>query len=537
MRGGLRGARSQLVEADGDGLAEVHGGLARVGGNLNEHVAPGKIFAGEAVFFRAEDQGDGRAVGAPAFNEASEIGKRNHRLLGFAVGEGSGADDKGTVCNGLSEGACLYCVLEQVLCADRGQGFAPVGFVGRDDGELMETEVGHGTRGRADVERIARGDKDDADGMGVKGQETIVVRRRGTLTQTNALGVAKMLGNSLSPVVGGRIPATGRHDGGGVLSGRRTAMAMESSIKIGALKKSEVLEADRIMRVAFGTFLGLPNPAEFMGDRQMMIPRVKSGNVKAIAARDGGRLVGTNLATRWGAFAFFGPLTVLPEYWDRGVAQRLLEATQKVMDGWGVRHSGLFTFAQSAKHVGLYQKFGYWPQHLTAILTRTPQAGLAAATLLSEMRKGEREAAIARCEKLTSRISKGLDLTEEIRAVLAQGTGDVVVSSWRGVLEGFAVCMQGAGSEGGSKTCYVKFGAARGGNGAAERFDRLLDGCEAFAAARGAVVEAGVNLARGEAFCHLRSRGYRVMMQGVAMQRPHVEGFNRPHAWVMDDWR
>jgi GNAT superfamily N-acetyltransferase len=314
-------------------------------------------------------------------------------------------------------------------------------------------------------------------------------------------------------------------------------MSNELSIKTGPLKKSEMDEADRIARLAFGTFLGLPNPMEFMGDRNLLIPRVRSANVKAIAARQGARLIGTNLATRWGSFAFFGPLTVHPEFWDRGVAQRLLEATLKVFDGWGVRHSGLFTFAQSAKHVGLYQKFGYWPQHLTAILTRQPHPGLLQATLLSQLKKRQREEAIEACEKLTNRISRGLDLTAEIRSVLANGTGDIVLSSRRGLLEGFAVCMNGAGSEGGAKICYVKFGAARSGPGAAERFDRLLNGCEAFAASRGAIVEAGVNLARGEAFRHLRSRGYRVTMQGVAMQRPHHEGFNRPHAWVMDDWR
>lgn len=314
-------------------------------------------------------------------------------------------------------------------------------------------------------------------------------------------------------------------------------MSKELSIKIGPLKASEAAEADRIMRVAFGTFLGVPEPVEFMGDRQMLIPRMQSAHVKAIAARDNGRLIGTNLATRWGSFAFFGPLTVLPEYWDRGVAQRLLEATVKVFDGWGVRHSGLFTFAQSAKHVGLYQKFEYWPQHLTAILTRTPQPGLRDARLLSGLKKTDREQAIKACASLTNRISKGLDLTGEIRSMLSSKTGDVVLAERRGVLEGFAVCLTGAGSEGGEKVCYVKFGAVRGGNGAAERFDRLLDGCEAFAASRGAIVEAGVNLARGEAFCHLRSRGYRVTTQGVAMQRPHLEGFNRHHVWVMDDWR
>lgn len=314
-------------------------------------------------------------------------------------------------------------------------------------------------------------------------------------------------------------------------------MPKEDSIKIGALKASEVDEADRIMRLAFGTFLGVPSPGDFMGDRQFMHPRVLSAHVKAIAARDGTQLIGTNLVTRWGSFGFFGPLTVLPEYWDRGIAQRLLKSTVKIFDDWGVRHSGLFTFAQSAKHVGLYQKFGYWPQHLTAILTRTPQATLAEVDLLSQRKKAAREEAIAECAQLTNRISKGLDLTAEIKAVLAQGIGDVVLLEKRGKVDGFAICMTGPGSEGGEKTCYVKFGAVRGGPGAAERFDHLIDGCESFAAERGAAVEAGVNLSRGEAFCQLRGRGYRVTTQGVAMQRPHVEGYNRPHCWVIDDWR
>ncbi len=77
----------------------------------------------------------------------------------------------------------------------------------------------------------------------------------------------------------------------------------------------------------------------------------------------------------------------------------------------------------------------------------------------------------------------------------------------------FAVCLNGPGSEGGAKTCYVKFGAARGGADAGERFDRLLDACEAFATARGLEIEAGVNLCREDAFRRMRARGYRVSMQ------------------------
>ena len=65
--------------------------------------------------------------------------------------------------------------------------------------------------------------------------------------------------------------------------------------------------------------------------------------------------------------------------------------------------------------------------------------------------------------------------------MLAQGVGDVVMIDSRSKLDGFAVCMTGPGSEGGAKTCYVKFGMVRGGDGADARFDRLLDSIEGFA--------------------------------------------------------
>ncbi len=315
-------------------------------------------------------------------------------------------------------------------------------------------------------------------------------------------------------------------------------MSTNQSIQVGPLKESELQEADRIVRLAFGTFLGLPNPLDFMGDRTFMAPRWRSPHVKVIGARERGRLIGSNVATRWGSFGFFGPLTVLPEYWDRGVAQRLLEATMTIFDRWGVRHTGLFTFPQSTKHVGLYQKFGYWPRYLTAIMTYEPHDGSEdGPTLLSAFAKGQREKAIQACRKFTDKIDKGLDLAGEIQAALTQRTGEVVLIYTRGVLDGFAICLNGPGSEGGEKTCYIKFGAARSGTGAAERFDKLLAACHAFASSRGVTIEAGVNLAREQAYQRMRSHGYRVAMQGVAMQRPHEDGFNRADAYVIDDWR
>ncbi len=95
-------------------------------------------------------------------------------------------------------------------------------------------------------------------------------------------------------------------------------MSTNQSIKVGLLKQDELEEASHIVRLAFGTFLGLPDPLDFMGDRNLVAPRWRSTHVKVIAAREGGRLIGSNVVTRWGSFGFFGPLTVLPEYWDRG---------------------------------------------------------------------------------------------------------------------------------------------------------------------------------------------------------------------------
>ena len=86
--------------------------------------------------------------------------------------------------------------------------------------------------------------------------------------------------------------------------------------------------------------------------------------------------------------------------------------------------------------------------------------------------------------------------------MLAQGVGDVVMIDSRSKFDGFAVCMTGPGSEGGAKTCYVKFGMVGGGDGADARFDRLLEAIEGFAVFHGA----DVNLARRAAYTRMRAR-------------------------------
>jgi hypothetical protein len=299
------------------------------------------------------------------------------------------------------------------------------------------------------------------------------------------------------------------------------------------LRADDLAEADRIFRVAFGTFLGLPDPASFGGDADYVRTRYRTDPEGAFAADVAGRLAGTNFAATWGSLGFFGPLSVRPDLWDAGVAKRLLDPTMALFETRRCRLLGLFTFAQSAKHVGLYRRYGFWPRSLTTIMAK-PVAGGRGAVAWS-LASAEGEPAFAAARAITDAVYGGLDVTSEMRSVLAQGIGDSVLV---GDGDGVAVCHLGAGSEGGSGVCFVKFGAATPGASAGERFERLLDACEAFAAARGLrTLVAGVNTACRDAWTRMLARGFRTVLQGVQMMRGDEPGYSRPDRYVLDDWR
>jgi hypothetical protein len=251
-----------------------------------------------------------------------------------------------------------------------------------------------------------------------------------------------------------------------------------------------------------------------------------------------GKLVGSNFATNWGSFGFFGPLTILPELWDRGIAQKLLVPTMDLFAKWGVREAGLFTFPHSAKHVGLYQKFGFWPRFLTAVMSKAAEGRKTSMIRFSSLDKDKQREALAACRKLTDSIYAGLDVTSEIELLEKQNSGDTVFV-WGGTsLDAFAVCPCGEGTEAGRDTCYIKFAAAAPGANIAKHFDRLLDACESLALERSlSRVQAGVNLGRSEAYRQMLARGFRTEVLGVAMHRPDSPAYNRPDVFVVDDWR
>src|SRR5262249_30231960 len=223
----------------------------------------------------------------------------------------------------------------------------------------------------------------------------------------------------------------------------------------------------------------------------------------------------------------------------RGIASRLLEPVMNCFARWGTTHAGLYTFAQSAKHVALYGKFGFHPRFLTAIMEKPiAPAGRVAWLPYSKVPDVAPAACLDDCRTLTGSLHPGLDVTHEITTLVEHGRGDAVLVAQGGKLLGLAVCHVGPGSEAGSGACYVKFGAVRSGDDAPRHFDLLLAACEAFAAERGVTtLVAGTNLARDAAYRAMRARGFRTAIQGVALHRPNEPGYSRPDVFAIDDWR
>ena len=253
-----------------------------------------------------------------------------------------------------------------------------------------------------------------------------------------------------------------------------------TDVTIRPLAESELPEAARIIRLAFSAFLGIPpDDPRWPAGADYAEPRWKADPGHPFWRPNAdGKLIASNFAAHcWGSFGFFGPLTVDPAFWNQTVARQLLGPTMEIFRRWGIRHLGLFTFAQSPKHIALYQKFGFWPRDLVAVMAKEAVAAQPASpgsSLFSEASVSDRPQLLVACREVTDAIFEGLDLEREIRAISNQNLGDTNNLVWdSSKLAAFAVCHAGAGTEAGAGICYVKFAAVRPGPHAEPRFRPL----------------------------------------------------------------
>jgi len=323
---------------------------------------------------------------------------------------------------------------------------------------------------------------------------------------------------------------------------------MESVIR--SLKEADLGEADRVPRLSFGTFLGLPDPMSFFGDADFISTRFRADPSLSLAAEVDGNFVGSNFIANWGSVGVFGPLTVHPDFWDKSIAKRLLDKTMEIFKELKTKHIGIFTFSNSPKHVHLYQKYDFWPRFLTAVMSKPVKAEytmedgqeLISWTKYSDMKKERPSEILDYCYSLTDSIYEGLDLKVEIQSVANQKLGDTILltDNKGNKLLGLAVCHCGPKTEAGSNTCYVKFGSVIASEDKSEsaNFDELIKYCEHFAATQGlSKLVAGVNLGNLAAYRKMISKGFRTEFQGVMMTKNNDPGYHIEDVYAIDDWR
>jgi hypothetical protein len=210
----------------------------------------------------------------------------------------------------------------------------------------------------------------------------------------------------------------------------------------------------------------------------------------------------------------------------------------EVADRGGFAFTGLVTHPQSPKHVRLYESFGFRMQRMTAVMAKAAAARGEAPLLFASLPLSGRDRALAKLRELTGTVYPGLDVCAEVDDLNTFGLGDTVLLSAGDRFDGMAICHCGRGSEASEGQVLVKFAAARGGDGAAARFRRVLAACETYAAARGAgQIVAGTNTGRAPAYELMLDAGYRTLMNIIAMTRPALDGYNRPECFAIDDWR
>ncbi|MFF7162356.1 GNAT family N-acetyltransferase [Streptomyces sp. NPDC008086] len=111
---------------------------------------------------------------------------------------------------------------------------------------------------------------------------------------------------------------------------KRTSVA--ASVSVRPLVEPDLDRADEIFRVAFGTFLGSPEPETFFGTADYVRTRWAADPQAAFAATVEGEVVGSNFAGDWGSVGYFGPLSVRPDLWDQGIGRLLMEPVMASFD-------------------------------------------------------------------------------------------------------------------------------------------------------------------------------------------------------------
>jgi hypothetical protein len=194
----------------------------------------------------------------------------------------------------------------------------------------------------------------------------------------------------------------------------------------------------------------------------------------------------------------------------------------------------------SPTQLDLYIKQGFWPWHLTAVMTG---AAARAAELpagwcrVSALEPEAQRALVTGCDRLLNTIHPGLSIERTAWRTLERGAGDLLVlPDGAGEALAAALCHYAPAEEAFWSLCQVKVGAVRAGPGAPARFDELVQAVKALASAQqlGRVMIT-VNTLQHAPYRRLHDLGLSLAMTCAQLRSPDVEGLGTPDDWFLLD--
>lgn len=153
-----------------------------------------------------------------------------------------------------------------------------------------------------------------------------------------------------------------------------------------------------------------------------------------------GRVVAFNMAHHSGTEGWMGPLCVRPDQQGVGLGKIIVHAGMRWLRLKHAKVIGLETMPRTMDNIGFYSNLGFIPGHLTITLTLDAAVGERAPRLLSQLSPSDKEAAMAACLALTTRLMPGYDFTREIELTDRLGLGDTLVLGPPHDPSAFALC-------------------------------------------------------------------------------------------------
>ena len=162
------GVANEFIQADGHRLSQVHGNIFFARGDAHQPVAMAEIFVRQAEFLGAEKQRDVARAEALA-NQPRAVFKTPKRMLQFTVPHRRGSHHQRAIRHRFGHRLELFRLREQFRSADGGARLAEARVVRIHDAQAAKTEVAHGARRSAHVERVARSDQHHAQAIEIGG--------------------------------------------------------------------------------------------------------------------------------------------------------------------------------------------------------------------------------------------------------------------------------------------------------------------------------------------------------------------------------